>query len=116
MKKMIALVLLAAFMVPLAAPQVMAADEAAQAGIVEAGNKFCPVMGGPVSGKDFVVYEGKRYGLCCPGCDKKFLSDPARYIALMERKESVPVAPEGTVVPIDPASEEMERDMDQGSL
>lgn len=135
MKKMIVLALFVAFMMPLTVPQVFAAEKAAQAGIstiparshgldgqssqagiVEAGNKFCPVMGGPVSGKNFVVYEGKRYGLCCPGCDKKFLSDPEKYIAKIERQETVPVAPKGTVVPIDPASEEMEKDMEQGSL
>ncbi len=116
MKKLIVLALLAVFVMPLAVSQGYAADKTAQTGIVDVDNKFCPVMGGPVNGRDFVVYEGKRYGLCCPGCDKTFLSDPAKYIAKMERQESVPAAPKGTVVPIDPASAEMERDMEQGSL
>ncbi len=116
MKKMIVWALFCAFLMPVVASQLLAAEETAQAGIVDVGNKFCPVMGGPVSGKNFVVYEGKRYGLCCPGCDKTFLSDPAKYIAQMERKESVPAAPKGTVFPINPASAEMERDMEQRDL
>lgn len=49
--------------------------------IVNVGNKVCPVTGKSVSGKDFVVYQGKRYGLCCPACKAMFLSDPAKYIA-----------------------------------
>ncbi len=113
MKKLIALVLLTICVMPLAAAQAFAADETARTGVVDVGNKLCPVMGGPVSGKNFVVYEGKRYGLCCPGCDKTFLSDPAKYIAKIERQETVPVAAKGTVVPIDPASSEMERGMEQ---
>lgn len=28
----------------------------------------------------FVDYQGKRYYFCCPGCDKKFLEDPQKYI------------------------------------
>ncbi len=111
MKKMIVLALLVVLMMPLAASQVLAADETAQAGIVDVGNKMCPVMDGPVNGKDFVVYEGKRYGLCCPGCDKTFLSDPAKYIAKVNATEAV--ATEAPVVPVDPASAEMERDMEQ---
>ena len=108
MKKLIVLALLVVFMIPLAAPQVMAADQKAQAGIVDAGNKFCPVLGGPVNGKDFVVYQGKRYGLCCPGCDKTFLSNPAKYIVQMKLKEKAAA---------DVAkSRKMEKAMEQGSL
>ncbi|MEI7751518.1 MAG: YHS domain-containing protein [Candidatus Omnitrophota bacterium] len=111
MKKMIVLALLVAFMMPIAASQVLAADEKAQTGIVDAGNNMCPVMGGPVSGKDFVVYQGKRYGLCCPGCDKKFLSDPEKYIAQMKMPSST-----AGVTPIDPASAEMQKDMEQRAI
>jgi YHS domain-containing protein len=109
MKKMIVWALLLAFVMPLAAAKTFAADEAAQAGIVDVGNTKCPVMGGPVNGKDFVVYEGMRYGLCCPGCDKTFLSDPAKYIAKVnaERTAATPDAVK---------SEQMEKDMEQGSL
>lgn len=109
MKKLIMLALLVVFVMPVAVPQVFASDEAAQTRIVDVGNKLCPVMGGPVNGKDFVVYEGKRYGLCCPGCDKTFLSDPAKYIAKVNASESV-------VLSSDSASETMEKDMEQGSL
>jgi len=108
MKKMVVLALLVAFMMPLAASQVLAADETAQTGIIDAGNKICPVMGGPVNGKDFVVYQGKRYGLCCPGCDKKFLSDPEKYIAQMKMPSSTV-----GVTPIDPKSAKMQKDMEQ---
>ena len=55
---------------------------------VDAGNKFCPVSGDAVSGKDFVEHQGKRYGLCCPACEKPFLADPEKYIAKMEKQES----------------------------
>ena len=109
MKKLIVLALLLVFIMPLAASQVLAADETVQAGIVDVGNKMCPVMGGAVNGKDFVVYEGKRYGLCCPGCDKTFLSDPAKYIAKVN-------AAELAAAPVLSKSKEMERDMEQGSL
>ncbi|MFH0984096.1 MAG: hypothetical protein V1882_01020 [Candidatus Omnitrophota bacterium] len=100
MKKVIALALLALFMMPLVASQAFAAEETVQTGIVDVGNKMCPVMGGPVNGESFAVYEGKRYGLCCPMCEKTFLNDPAKYAALADAA----------------ASKEMEKAMDQGSL
>lgn len=42
----------------------------------------------PVSGHSFVVdadspkveHEGKTYFFCCPGCDEKFLENPAKYL------------------------------------
>lgn len=55
--------------------------------VVDAENKLCPVSGDPVSGKDFVVYDGKRYGLCCPMCEKKFNADPITYIEKLETME-----------------------------
>jgi len=41
----------------------------------------------PISGEEFVVtadsphadHDGKTYYFCCPGCEKKFKSDPAKY-------------------------------------
>ena len=41
----------------------------------------------PISGEEFVVtkdsphaeHNGKTYYFCCPGCEKKFESDPAKY-------------------------------------
>lgn len=125
MKKMILLALLVVSMMPLAISQALTTDEIAQAGIptiparsrgldgqssqtgiVDVGNKTCPVMGEPVDGENFVVYEGKRYGLCCPGCDQTFLADPARYIAGMDAAQEEDAA----------ASREMERDMEQAEL
>jgi YHS domain-containing protein len=42
----------------------------------------------PVSGEEFVVeanspkaeYKGKTYYFCCPGCDKKFESNPEKFL------------------------------------
>ena len=83
MKKLLAVALLAMFLMPLAALPAFAAEKA-----VDAGNKLCPISGEPVSGTSFVEYQGKRYGLCCPGCDKIFLSDPAKYLAKMKEQEA----------------------------
>jgi YHS domain-containing protein len=53
---------------------------------IDAKNTVCPVSGEPVNGQDFVVYEGKKYGLCCPECKDMFLKDPAKYIKNLETK------------------------------
>ena len=76
------------------------AEETAQTAVVNAGNKLCPISGDPVSGTSFVEYQGKRYGLCCPGCDKMFLADPAKYLAKMNAQkqaasQTAPAAEEG---------------------
>ena len=55
--------------------------------IVEAGNKFCPVSGDKISGKDFVEYKGKRYNLCCKMCAGKFQKDPQKYLMAMANQE-----------------------------
>ena len=87
MKKLMAVVLMAMFLMPVTLPGLLAAEKAAQTGVVDAGNKFCPVSGDPVSGKNFVTYQGKRYGLCCPMCEMPFLKNPAKYIAKSEAQE-----------------------------
>ena len=87
MKKLLAIALVAMFLMPFVASQVFAADERAQSGTVNVGNKMCPVSGDPVSGKDFVEYQGKRYGLCCPMCEKPFLANPEKYLAALAEKE-----------------------------
>lgn len=56
--------------------------------VTDVGNKFCPVSGDKVSGKNFVEYDGKRYGLCCEMCDKKFKKDPAKFLAKMAAQEA----------------------------
>jgi len=70
----------------------LAPDAAAQAAakekgvVVDAGNKTCPVTGDAVNGKDFYVYKGKRYGLCCPMCVGVFGDDPEKYSAIAEKE------------------------------
>ncbi|HOW88510.1 MAG TPA: YHS domain-containing protein [Candidatus Omnitrophota bacterium] len=78
MKKIVVVVLLLVFLMPVMVSPVLAAEKS-ETGITDVGNKICPVMGGPVSGKDFVVYQGKRYGLCCPACKAAFLAHPEKY-------------------------------------
>lgn len=54
-----------------------------------AWNKVCPVVGGDVNPDlPTVTYEGKVYGFCCPGCDKKFEADPEHYAALLSEDGS----------------------------
>ena len=85
MKKLIAAVMVLALAVSFLAVPAFAAMPKAGKGIVDAGNKLCPVSGDPVSGKNFVTYKGVRYGLCCPMCKKPFLKDPEKYLAAMQK-------------------------------
>ncbi len=58
--------------------------------VVEVGNKYCPVSGNPVNGKDFVVVDGKRYGVCCPlveRCKEAMKKNTERYIDKMLKRE-----------------------------
>lgn len=57
------------------------------AAVVDAANATCPVSGDKVSGKDFVEYEGKKYGLCCPMCVNKFNKNPEKYLAEISGSE-----------------------------
>ena len=57
----------------------------AEAGIVDVHNTVCPVSGDKVSGKHFVEYKGRRYGLCCPHCEKEFKKNPEKFIASLEK-------------------------------
>ena len=44
----------------------------------------CPVSGDKLGemGKPYTfVYQGQEIKLCCPGCKKDFLKEPARYVA-----------------------------------
>ena len=54
--------------------------------LVDAGNETCPISGDPVNGTDYVAYNGKRYGLCCKGCDAQLLKDPEKYIKALKDK------------------------------
>ena|SRR3989338_2215078 len=74
----------------LAAPLTWAIGEKASvpsSSVVEAGNKFCPVSGDKVSGKHFVEYQGKKYGLCCKMCANKFKKNPEKYLTAMVNQE-----------------------------
>jgi YHS domain-containing protein len=110
MKKLLAVALLTMFLIPLVVSPAFATGKA-----VDAGNKLCPISGEPVSGTSFVEYQGKRYGLCCPGCAKMFLADPEKHIAQMEAKEKASV-PAATPAPAVSESKKMEKGMEQGSL
>jgi len=57
-----------------------------RAAVIDVGNKICPVMGGEVSGKDFYVYKGKRYGFCCPMCPPIFAKDPEKYSVIADKE------------------------------
>lgn len=41
---------------------------------------LCPVMDTPIDPSIYVEYKGQRVYFCCPGCDRKFLADPERYV------------------------------------
>lgn len=49
---------------------------------VDAGNKICPVMGGPIdeASKATYAYEGRIYNFCCAGCIEAFKKEPQKYI------------------------------------
>lgn len=58
--------------------------------VLDVGNKYCPVSGNPVNGKDFVVVDGKRFGVCCPlvkRCKESIEKDTKRYIDKMLKRE-----------------------------
>ena len=114
MKKLIVIILLFVWVIPVSVAPVFAAEQP-PAGIVEGGNQLCPVSGGPVSGSDFVIYQGKRYGLCCPACKGSFLSNPAKYIAQMIKQEATP-ASTVKVTPVVSGSKAMEKKMEQSGL
>lgn len=99
MKKMGMFLIAGILTLAVISPAVFAASDKAEAGIAEGHNKLCPVSGQPVSGSDFVIYQGVRYGLCCAGCKTPFLSDPAKYIAQMIKQEK-PESLAATVTPV----------------
>lgn len=44
-------------------------------------NSVCPVLGNKISKKaPKVLYKGKIITFCCPGCDKKFIDNPEKYM------------------------------------
>lgn len=53
--------------------------------LLAAPQATCPVMGNPINKDAFVDHNGQRIYFCCPGCDKKFLADPDKYLAEMKK-------------------------------
>ena len=45
------------------------------------GNEKCPIMGGPVDGRTFTIWNGLKIGHCCPGCTAKFLENPGKRLS-----------------------------------
>jgi YHS domain-containing protein len=55
-------------------------SDSTETGSKEIWNKVCPVKGNAVEeDTPTVVYNGKLYGFCCPGCDTKFAKNPEKY-------------------------------------
>ncbi|MBI1977505.1 MAG: YHS domain-containing protein [Candidatus Omnitrophica bacterium] len=84
--KVLALVMLLVFCAVPLASWADAAGSVKQS-VADAGNKFCPVSGDKVSGKDFIEHNGKRYGLCCKQCTGKFKKNPEKYLMAMVNQE-----------------------------
>ena len=86
MKKIIFLTLILMLVIPLIRKTSVYA--ASENGIVQAGNKFCPVSGDEVTEQGGTVeYQGKSYKLCCPMCAGKFKKNPEKYLAQLKEKE-----------------------------
>lgn len=46
----------------------------------------CPVMGGAVSRKVFVDYQGQRIYFCCKGCPEAFNKEPEKYLKKLKEQ------------------------------
>ncbi|MBT9555794.1 MAG: YHS domain-containing protein [Myxococcales bacterium] len=53
------------------------------ADIIDLSNENCPVMGGKAEADVYIDYEGVRVHFCCPGCDRRFLKDPDKYLKVL---------------------------------
>jgi len=51
-------------------------------------NETCPVMGGKVAPGQYVVYNGYKIGLCCPGCEQTVVKSPDKYLAKLVKPQS----------------------------
>ena len=60
----------------------VAKDSTSGSGAIDAGNKICPVLGGPIDEANKATYEykGKVYNFCCAGCIEEFKKEPQKYI------------------------------------
>jgi hypothetical protein len=48
--------------------------------LVNLGNEKCPIMKKPVTGRNWVDWNGLRIGICCNGCVRKVLADPEKVL------------------------------------
>ncbi len=48
--------------------------------------KTCPVGKNKIDPKVFVEHVGRKIYFCCPGCDKVFQQDPAKYVKLVDEE------------------------------
>jgi hypothetical protein len=51
--------------------------------LVEVENTLCPVMGAAVVSGQAFEWMGFRIGICCPGCENAFESDPQTFIPFL---------------------------------
>ena len=58
---------------------------------LDLNNKTCPISGGKVSGKHAIVYNGYKVGLCCPGCEKTFVTDADKRLTKLVQKENIKI-------------------------
>ena len=61
--------------------------------------KNCPVKGGEIDKEVYTDFKGQRIYYCCPGCDKKFLENPDKYLSAM-KDEGVSPAKLQSVCPV----------------
>lgn len=84
-------------------PSMMSADRPEKRGAGGEGDirlqTHCPVMGGQIDPNQFVDVDGKRIYVCCAGCDREILDDPARYVSKLEA-EGITVARLQTLCPV----------------
>ena len=50
----------------------------------------CPITGNKIDSQSFTDYKGSRVYYCCQKCDKKFLSEPQKYLSEMSRAGVTP--------------------------
>ncbi|HAJ57059.1 MAG TPA: hypothetical protein DCL35_04740 [Candidatus Omnitrophica bacterium] len=88
----------------------MPAVEEAVTGVVNVGNKVCPVTGLKIKnlGEYTVEHEGEVYNLCCPECKEQFLADPAKYIAIVDKELAGLEMEEGAMMGEEAAGEHSE--------
>ena len=63
---------------------------------IEVGNTICPVSKNPVVGSMGdkpvkIVYKGKTYNLCCPGCVNAFNKDPEKYSKIADAEAAAKI-------------------------